>query len=288
MDFMRFIVLSSGSRGNCCILIHEHQGIILDLGIGPRTLESSLKNHHLDLSRIRAAVISHTHGDHWHEKSLQLLLKHRIKLFVHATHEDQLLRESKNFRLLKQWGCVAVYCPTRDFSPLDGWDWTAHEISHDSEKTFGFRIRLNSGHASYQVGYLADLGTWDEHLADEFHDLDLLALEFNHDENLQRNSSRPGFLIERIMGNQGHLSNHQAALFLRHLGNANALPRHLLQVHLSEQCNTMEHARQAAKAILEQHRAPTEIHTAHGRKALPVIDLFQRDLFSCTKELGGY
>ena len=51
----------------------------------------------------------------------------------------------------------------------------------------------------------------------EFTDLDLLALEFNHDEDLQKNSKRPQFLIERIMGNEGHLSNYQAVCFLDYL-----------------------------------------------------------------------
>lgn len=280
---MRFMVLSSGSKGNCCVLMHEHQGILLDLGIGPRVLESTLKARNLDLTRIRAAVITHTHGDHWHEKTLQLLLRHRIPLFLHATHEKFLLQRSEAFGLLKQWGLSKPYGMAESFSPLGSWEWTAHEISHDSEKTFGFRIQLNTEIRTYLIGYLADLGTWNEEMAGNFRHLDLLALEFNHDEALQKNSDRPYFLIERIMGNEGHLSNSQAARFLQFLadGDPRALPRHLLQVHLSEQCNTLEHARQAARSIQEAHDSQMIIHTAHGRKTLPIIDLFQRDLFTC-------
>ena len=52
-------------------------------------------------------------------------------------------------------------------------------------------------------------------LADALSGVDLLALEFNHDVAMQRSSGRHPMLIARVLGDEGHLSNAQAAALLR-------------------------------------------------------------------------
>ena len=44
--------------------------------------------------------------------------------------------------------------------------------------------------------------------------MDALALEFNHDVALQYASGRSPRLIQRVLGDRGHLSNEQAAALL--------------------------------------------------------------------------
>lgn len=63
--------------------------------------------------------------------------------------------------------------------------------------------------------------------------VDVLAIESNYCPRMQAASGRPGFLIERITGGRGHLSNHQAAEAIRAIE-----PReHVVLLHLSRQCN---------------------------------------------------
>ena len=91
-------------------------------------------------------------------------------------------------------------------------------------------------------------------------DVDVLALEFNHDVALERGSGRSPRLIARVLGDHGHLSNEQAAALVRHvlrLSEPGRL-RHLIQMHLSRDCNRPALARQAVGDLPEH----IEVHTA--------------------------
>ena len=80
--------------------------------------------------------------------------------------------------------------------------------------------------------------TADEALARTLADVDLLAVEFNHDLEMERKSPRPAVLIARVLGDEGHLSNDQATGLLREvLRRSTKHPRHIVQLHLSRECN---------------------------------------------------
>src|SRR5213076_1766211 len=64
--------------------------------------------------------------------------------------------------------------------------------------------------------------------------VDVLALEFNHDEEMERRSRRPAELVERVLGDEGHLSNAQAAELLQAILQRSepTVTRHVIQLHL--------------------------------------------------------
>ena len=79
-------------------------------------------------------------------------------------------------------------------------------------------------------------------------------------------------LIDRVLGDKGHLSNEQAAELLRAIV-ARSRPgrlRHLIQLHISQQCNTPELAMKAARTVVEGNVA---IHTARQDLPLPFLRL---------------
>src|SRR5438094_168685 len=80
-------------------------------------------------------------------------------------------------------------------------------------------------------------------------DLDLLALEFNHDESMQMESGRPRDLIDRILGPHGHLSNRQAGALLQAILNCSrrVRPHTIVPLHLSRECNRSALAEAAAR-----------------------------------------
>ena len=61
---IRFISLASGSSGNCYYLGTEKYGILIDAGIGIRTIKKSLKDINVTMDSIRAVFITHDHADH--------------------------------------------------------------------------------------------------------------------------------------------------------------------------------------------------------------------------------
>ena len=121
--------------------------------------------------------------------------------------------------------------------------------------------------------YVADLGCWDRGLVDRLIDVDLLALEFNHDPELLRNSSRPPWLIHRILGDEGHLSNAQAAALVTALlkqGSPTRL-RQLVLLHLSQECNSSELAAASARAALTKSGSNASVFSAEQNQASPTF-----------------
>ena len=110
-------------------------------------------------------------------------------------------------------------------------------------------------------------------LPNAWRDVDLLGIEFNHDVELQKSSRRPEFLIERNLGDGGHLSNVQAANLLQAvLSRSNhGAPRHVVLLHLSEQCNQPDLALQAARDGLLAAGREAQVHLARQTLASPSI-----------------
>ena len=109
------------------------------------------------------------------------------------------------------------------------------------------------------LAYAADLGSWQDDVARRLADVDLLALEFNHDVYLQRSSGRSPRLIARCLGDHGHLSNVQAAALVRHvltLSEPGRL-RHVVQLHLSRDCNRPGAGRAGAATPSAGSRRPS-------------------------------
>jgi hypothetical protein len=123
------------------------------------------------------------------------------------------------------------------------------------------------------IGYLADAGCWSESMADCLAEVDLIGIEFNHDVELQKSSRRPDYLIERNLSDEGHLSNVQGAELLQAVLARSQLgaPRHVVLLHLSEQCNQPELALRAARDTLEAAGSDAQVHIGRQTLASPSI-----------------
>lgn len=263
---LRFTILASGSAGNASLIQTQTAGILLDAGLGPQELAARLAIAGHSPDCVRAMLLTHTHTDHWKDRTLNWLLKRGMPLYCHPAHHATLSRYSSAFVAMLASGLVRSFMPGEEFSPLPGLTCRAFEVRHDSGATFGFRVEgppdLIGRRAA--VGYASDLGTWSDAIAGVLANVDLLALEFNHDVDLERRSSRPAILIQRVLGDEGHLSNDQAARLVRAVleRSTPGRLRHLVQLHLSKDCNRATLARRAATAMLESLGQQVRVHTA--------------------------
>jgi phosphoribosyl 1,2-cyclic phosphodiesterase len=262
---LRFTVLASGSGGNASLIEADRFGVLIDAGLGPRQLASRLAGAGLSWLAVDAVLLTHTHSDHWKDRTFAHLLRRRVPLWCHPDHHAELRTYSPTFPALQAEGLVRSFESGQTFAPVAGLRCLPVPVRHDVA-TFGFRLEGDAdlfGHAA-ALGYVADLGCWDEALVEALADVDVLALEFNHDEALERASGRQPSLIARVLGDHGHLSNAQAASLIRATldrGGAGRL-RHLVQLHLSRDCNRPELARAAARGVLNELAAAVEVHTA--------------------------
>jgi phosphoribosyl 1,2-cyclic phosphodiesterase len=263
---MRFCVLGSGSAGNASLLTHAGFGILLDLGVGPRTLAQRLAEVGAAWDDVSAALLTHVHGDHWNENTLAHLRRRNIPLFCHQSHATTLKHASSAFAALLDNDCLCFYDVDRDMTLTEGITCRPLALRHDAGITCGFRFEGKPDWLgqTWALGYVADLGSWNYVLAEALANVDILALEFNHDEWMQRSSGRTASLIQRVLGDHGHLSNRQAAALLTEVlrRSASGRLRHIVQLHLSRQCNSRGLARLAARGILEQHSPIIQLHTA--------------------------
>jgi phosphoribosyl 1,2-cyclic phosphodiesterase len=273
----RFSVLASGSSGNASLLQAGDFGLLVDAGLNPRLLTSRLAAVGASWRSVRAALLTHTHGDHWNDRSFGQLLSLRAPLWCHPGHHEMLSLYSPAFLALKQAGLVHAYEAGEEFEIGPGLLCRPLPVQHDSEPTFGFRFAGSPDlfGPTWSLGFLSDLGCWAEELVRQVADVDVLAVEFNHDVRMERQSRRPAHLIARVLGDDGHLSNAQAADFLR-AALAVSAPgklRHVIQLHLSRDCNRPELAAAAAEEVLAGLPTPVQVHTASQGRTGPMLRL---------------
>jgi phosphoribosyl 1,2-cyclic phosphodiesterase len=277
----RFAVLASGSGGNAAFLSHRGFGLLVDCGIGPRVLTERLAALGAKWTDVSAVALTHTHGDHWKTLTLQRLRRERVPLVLHARHAEHLDAVSSDFVDLSKAGLVRTYADAEPFALIEGLTCRPVRVPHDSDPTFAFRVDgvEECGTLGWSLGYASDLGAITDGVRAAFSGVDVLALEFNHDVDLQRRSHRPPELVARVLGDRGHLSNEQAAEFVREQVRRPESPlRALVQLHLSRECNDVPRAVAAARAALADRMDRVRIVTAAQDRATPVLSIVGRPL----------
>jgi phosphoribosyl 1,2-cyclic phosphodiesterase len=262
---LRFTVLASGSNGNSTLVQSDHFGLLIDVGLGPRQIANRLAVVGLTWKAIDAVILTHTHTDHWKDLTLAHLQRRKIPLFCHADHHEALATFGTNFAGLRADGLVRRFEAGEEIVVGGGLRCRSVRLRHDCPATFGFRLEMNDGlfGPPATVAYAADLGCWTPDLAEFFADADVLAVEFNHDVQLEFASGRHPELIDRVVGDDGHLSNDQAGALVHEVlaRSESGRLQHVVQLHLSRDCNRPGLAQAAARRVLADY--PTiGVHTA--------------------------
>jgi ribonuclease BN (tRNA processing enzyme) len=282
---LRFTVLGSGSSGNASLLEADGFGLLIDAGLGPRQLAARLAEIGSSWTCIHAAILTHTHGDHWNERTLAFPHRRRLPLYCHPNHHDALSEWSDVFGLMHSGGLVRPYRHAETLIFATGLCCDPIAIRHDGGATFGFRFEGTAPDGtSWALAYLTDLGSWTAELAERLADVDVLALEFNHDVALQYASGRSPRLIARVLGDAGHLSNEQAADLVREILNRSGPGRlrHVVQLHLSQDCNRPELALMAARQSLEGCGHEVAVHASDQYRPGPSLVVEPR-IVSCRR-----
>jgi phosphoribosyl 1,2-cyclic phosphodiesterase len=228
---LEICILASGSAGNAAILRSPSGILLIDAGIGPRTLSKRLEGTGVQLGDISALCLTHLDGDHFLPHWGSTLCHLNIPIYCHANKVDGLVLSCPEIAPL-----IRPF-QTAPFSPIDGLRCDPIQFAHDHLGSHGFVV---DGFA-YRIGYATDLGHVPSYFFDRFRDLDCIALESNYDPQMQADSGRPWFLRRRITGGNGHLSNPQAFAAIRKiLDRGRRLPDHIVLLHRSQECNCPE------------------------------------------------
>jgi phosphoribosyl 1,2-cyclic phosphodiesterase len=236
---LHFCSFSSGSSGNCGLVFTETTGILIDAGIPARRVWQGFTDIGFSVDRLKGLLITHEHSDH--ARCIDPVAGKKKDLPIYANEKTWTkLTTRVSFERRQSF--------TKQAFSIGDIEIEAFDVSHDAIEPVGFSF--SSG--GRQISLMTDTGCIPEFLPDSVLDADLLILEANHDVNLLRVGRYPWFLKQRIMGEQGHLSNEAAGFWLVDLLKKTAKKeRVVLLAHLSSENNFPQLAWQTVKNILE-------------------------------------
>ena len=261
---MHLRVLGSSSAGNCTLMWNGESTVMVDCGFGRTYIRSSLESLDLDIPPIAGLLITHAHGDHVNDTSVDLLIQNRIPVYVRRELTKHLRRMYPSIQRAAREGLL-VELPAGG-GTVGSLGVDSFPVHHDSPGgCFGFGITDDSGKTPARVAIATDLGFTEEALVERFSDARAVVIESNHDLAMLENSGRPAWLKKRIR-EIGHLSNDQCADFVGAVVRASRKPPGaVVLAHISQQCNT--------NALAEQ--ATTEALARDGFSGVRVVQTFR-------------
>lgn len=242
---LELCILASGSSGNCSIVRDADGGVVLiDAGIGPRTVAKRLTGTGVSVHDVRAICLTHLDSDHFNVNWIDTVVRFGIRVHCGADGVDPLIRRAALNRP-DDFARLIFPFDRKPFDVLPDVRLRPLRFAHDRAGSHGFVVE-GSG---CRIGWATDLGRVPVTLLEDFCDLNVLAIESNYDPAMQQTSGRPLFLQQRIVGGKGHLSNQQAfdairAILDRCERAAMRLPSHIVLLHRSRQCNCPRMVRQ--------------------------------------------
>src|SRR5262245_45604003 len=124
--------LASGSAGNAAILRSPAGILLIDAGIGPRTLATRLQGTGVRVDDIAALCLTHLDGDHFAPHWAPTLRRLNIPIYCHVTKVDALASGLPELAPL-----LRPFTVDR-FSPILGLVCDPIHFAHDERGSHGF------------------------------------------------------------------------------------------------------------------------------------------------------
>lgn len=254
---MKIKVIRSGSKENCTLVMTKKTTILIDIGCNFITLKTALEEENIDLNTIDKVLITHIHSDH--TRGLKTFLnKMDVKVAIpeKMTRELGRLIDPKHFEIIEeefQIGDIAV---------------ELIHTSHDTEASVGYVLKADNK----ELVYITDTGYINRKYFSKISNKDLYLIESNHDEVMLMEGPYPQYLKQRILSDEGHLSNTTTARYLSKV--IGPKTKTIILAHVSEKNNTYELVYETTKNKLDSENKIVEnIIVAHQSEELPLIEV---------------
>ena len=261
---MKVIILASGSKGNCTYIETENTKILIDAGLSYNKLKERLLSFDILLDTIDAILITHEHIDHTMHLA-QIKKRTKAKVYI---NESSYYNLPKTVSVNMSEHNVFFINPESKYNIGDIY-FVPISLFHDTKSIYGYLFKIQKTN----VAYITDTG----HILPKYYALlkkmNVLILESNHDVEMLLNSNRDYRLKQRILSNNGHLSNEQCETILKEILTTNT--KYLVLAHLSEECNTEELALKHATSAINHANLNTNLLV--GKQNEPILINLEED-----------
>ncbi len=221
----KIVPLFSSSKGNSYYIQGNGSAILVDAGRNLKQLELAMAQNSLSMRDVGAIFVTHEHSDHI--SALKVLLKrYDIPLYASRGTLDYLAANDK-VPASARLNVIEDVVETADFRVQ------RVETSHDASEPCGYFITTPDGR---RLSVVTDTGYLTADAKKAIARSHLAVVESNHDIDMLREGYYPYILKQRILSDNGHLSNAACAEALPDFVGA-GLTRIILG-HLSEENNT--------------------------------------------------
>ncbi len=233
---VKFISLASGSSGNCYYLGTDTYGILIDAGIGIRTIKKHLKEINVSLDSIRAVLVTHDHADHIKAVG-HLGQKYHIPVYTTALIHKGI---NRSYCITEKLTTCVKYLEKGEYLSIEDFRIVSFEVPHDGIDNVGYCIEIGGKIFSF----LTDLGHITPVAASYICKANYLIIEANYDEEMLQMGTYPYHLKNRISSPNGHMCNKDTAEFL-----AENLSEHLEYIWLCHLSKDNNHPELAYKTV---------------------------------------
>lgn len=250
MDKFRFQSFGSGSSGNCYFIGNASRGILIDAGIGVRSIRKYLRNIGVEFENIWGVFVTHDHADHIKAVG-PLGEKHRIPIYsTRQVHEGI----QRSYCVTEKLYSSRKFIEKNETVEVGDFRITAFSVSHDSTDSVGYTVEYKEKRFTFAT----DLGFVGEEATVHLKQADYIVLEANYDEQKLMTGPYPVHLKKRVAADTGHLSNDQAGQFLSEYYNERM--QYIFLCHLSKENNMPELAYTTIQNYLEDKQIVVGTH----------------------------
>lgn len=218
--------LISGSSGNAALVTNGSESLLVDCGTSGKRLLELVEKAGAAPDTIKAILVTHEHTDH--TKGVGIIAR-KLKIPVYATAGTH---GAMNVGNLADDARVII-SPEQDFE-IGHIGVLPFSIPHDAAQPCGYSFVFENK----KLTVATDIGHLTGELMDSIKGSDSVILESNHDIDMLRFGEYPYPLKQRILGDNGHLSNETAADAALELAQSGT--RHIMLGHLSDKNNLPE------------------------------------------------
>jgi phosphoribosyl 1,2-cyclic phosphodiesterase len=247
---VQMFALASGSSGNAMLVMCEGTSLLIDAGLGARTLAAALTKRGVPATGLNAILLTHEHVDHAQSAGAMSRRSGAPIIANRATLQAYAERDPLAF--------TTQELATGDEIAVGGFRIRSFAVPHDAAAPVGFVLEA----CGVKIAYFTDAGSVTTEMREALRGCNLAIVEANHDIDwLWRGPYTPE-MKARVASPTGHLSNDDCADLLAERLDADG-PLTIWLAHLSRVNNSPALAKRCVTArIQRQTTVPFLLETA--------------------------